>query len=202
MRRHTGSRPYACGVCSARFIQSGQLKAHRRSTGHWMETQPDLKGGHRVEPVTPVTNPTPIKFKTHGKFAIKSKEEDIDEEMKEPRILSQSVGILGNIIQNDTPDHSQPIIIESTKLLQQFHNAGFVGIHSVINAAATHASNELNDNKFKSEVQSYITSVTREGTPVESAKIEITHGNEVTFSAVSSTSTTYTSPERYYQNYS
>lgn len=67
MRRHTGARPYACGMCPARFIQSGQLKTHRRSTGHWMETQPDLKGGHRVEPVTPVGEPTPIRFKTHGK---------------------------------------------------------------------------------------------------------------------------------------
>lgn len=47
MRRHTGARPYACGVCPARFIQSGQLKNHRRQSGHWMETQPDLKGGHR-----------------------------------------------------------------------------------------------------------------------------------------------------------
>lgn len=67
MRRHTGSRPYACGVCPARFIQSGQLKAHRRSTGHWCETTPDLKGGHRVEPVIPLTDPVPIRFKTHGK---------------------------------------------------------------------------------------------------------------------------------------
>lgn len=68
MRRHTGSRPYACGMCPARFIQSGQLKAHRRSTGHWVEMPPELKGGHRVEPVTPITNPVPIKFKSHGKL--------------------------------------------------------------------------------------------------------------------------------------
>lgn len=67
MRRHTGSRPYACGMCPARFIQSGQLKAHRRSTGHWVEMPPELKGGYRVEPVTPITNPVPIKFKSHGK---------------------------------------------------------------------------------------------------------------------------------------
>ncbi|XP_018333383.2 zinc finger protein 883-like isoform X2 [Agrilus planipennis] len=67
MRKHTGSRPYTCGVCPARFIQSGQLKNHRHTTGHWMETQPELKGGHRVEPVTPVIKPAPIKFKTHGK---------------------------------------------------------------------------------------------------------------------------------------
>ncbi|XP_049822361.1 zinc finger protein 470-like isoform X3 [Aethina tumida] len=66
MRRHTGARPYACGVCPARFIQSGQLKNHRRTTGHWMETQPDLKGGHRVEPVTPAAEPTPIRFKSHA----------------------------------------------------------------------------------------------------------------------------------------
>lgn len=75
MRRHTGARPYGCGMCPARFIQSGQLKAHRRSTGHWIETQPDLKGGHRVEPVTPLAEPTPIRFKTHGK---PKKEDDTD----------------------------------------------------------------------------------------------------------------------------
>ncbi|CAH0557337.1 unnamed protein product [Brassicogethes aeneus] len=70
MRRHTGARPYACGVCPARFIQSGQLKTHRRTTGHWMETQPDLKGGHRVEPVvTPIGDPVPIKFKFLNKKA-------------------------------------------------------------------------------------------------------------------------------------
>lgn len=65
MRRHTGARPYACGVCPARFIQSGQLKTHRRTTGHWMDVQPDLKGGHRVEPVTPAHEPAPIRFKVH-----------------------------------------------------------------------------------------------------------------------------------------
>nr|CAH7748700.1 unnamed protein product [Callosobruchus chinensis] len=64
MRRHTGARPYACGVCPARFIQSAQLKNHRRTTGHWMDTQPDLKGGHRVEPVTPAHEPAPIRFKS------------------------------------------------------------------------------------------------------------------------------------------
>lgn len=63
MRRHTGARPYACGMCPARFIQSGQLKAHKRSTGHWAETTPDLKGGHRVEPVTPLQVPVPVKFR-------------------------------------------------------------------------------------------------------------------------------------------
>lgn len=77
MRRHTGARPYACGMCPARFIQSGQLKNHRRTTGHWVETQPDLKGGHRVEPVTPVVEPTPIRFKTHGK--VKKDDEILDE---------------------------------------------------------------------------------------------------------------------------
>lgn len=67
MRRHTGARPYACGMCPARFIQSGQLKAHRLSTGHWVEVPPELKGGHRVEPVTPTADPVPIKFKSHKK---------------------------------------------------------------------------------------------------------------------------------------
>lgn len=77
MRRHTGSRPYACGVCPARFIQSGQLKAHRRSTGHWKEIPPDLKGGHRVEPVVPIGDPTPIRFKTHGKKKMEDDEPEI-----------------------------------------------------------------------------------------------------------------------------
>ncbi|XP_045472698.1 zinc finger protein 271-like [Harmonia axyridis] len=68
MRRHTGARPYGCGMCPARFIQSGQLKAHRRSTGHWIETPPDLKGGHRVEPVTPILDPVPVRFRTKPKL--------------------------------------------------------------------------------------------------------------------------------------
>lgn len=68
MRRHTGARPYGCGMCPARFIQSGQLKAHRRSTGHWVETPPDLKGGHRVEPVTPILDPVPVRFRTKPKL--------------------------------------------------------------------------------------------------------------------------------------
>lgn len=50
MRRHTGSRPYACGVCPARFIQSGQLKTHRRTQGHWVEQEVQFRG-NRVEPV-------------------------------------------------------------------------------------------------------------------------------------------------------
>lgn len=99
MRRHTGSRPYACGVCPARFIQSGQLKAHRRSTGHWMETQPDLKGGHRVEPVIPLTDPVPIKFKTHGIAKIVDKQEG-----------SQAVNIVNNIHINEDIQ-VQPLLV-------------------------------------------------------------------------------------------
>ncbi|GJQ83595.1 hypothetical protein Trydic_g10940 [Trypoxylus dichotomus] len=67
-RRHTGATPYACGVCPARFIQSGQLKAHKISTGHSIETQPDLKGGHRVEPVVTHSTPVPIISKTHAEI--------------------------------------------------------------------------------------------------------------------------------------
>lgn len=107
MRRHTGARPYHCGVCPARFIQSGQLKAHRASTGHWMETQPDLKGGHRVEPVVPLTNPTPIKFKKHGKKPTKL--EELDE--TKPQVFS------GNLIVQQETD--QPLLVESSKLLEQ-----------------------------------------------------------------------------------
>lgn len=82
MRRHTGSRPYACGMCPARFIQSGQLKAHRRSQGHWLETPPDLKGAHRVAPVTPLVNPPPIKFKTR-----------VQRIKEEPSILGHTIGV-------------------------------------------------------------------------------------------------------------
>lgn len=85
MRRHTGSRPYACGMCPARFIQSGQLKAHRRSQGHWLETQPELKGAHRVTPVTPIANPPPIKFKNR-----------IHKIKEEPIILGHTIGITKN----------------------------------------------------------------------------------------------------------
>ncbi|KAK4879195.1 hypothetical protein RN001_007341 [Aquatica leii] len=199
MRRHTGSRPYACGVCPARFIQSGQLKAHRRSTGHWMETQPDLKGGHRVEPVTPVVNPTPIKFKTHGKTKCK---EDEDYETKEPpRILSHTVGIMGNVnIQTDNLQQSQPIIIDSTKLIQQFHNGGFVGFTSVINAGAQVV--EEND-KFKSEIQTYsVTDVARE-VHVGVEKMELPEENDVSFSTIATAAdTAFSNVERYnYQNY-
>ncbi|XP_030765393.1 zinc finger protein 189-like [Sitophilus oryzae] len=135
MRRHTGARPYACGVCPARFIQSGQLKNHRRATGHWMETLPDLKGGHRVEPVTTTVEPMPIKFKTFGKNrAVKLEDEavqvqhllqtqEIEQRVDAQSQLSQLqsqpqrilMGIMGDIkIQSEV----QPLIIDCNKLVQ------------------------------------------------------------------------------------
>lgn len=135
MRRHTGARPYACGVCPARFIQSGQLKNHRRQTGHWMETQPDLKGGHRVEPVTSVVEPMPIRFKTFGKNRMVKVEGGMQQEDQQlmqtqpEQILNHQpqlaelqpqpqrilMGIMGNIkLQND----GQPLIIDSNKLVE------------------------------------------------------------------------------------
>ncbi|KAF5288591.1 hypothetical protein FQA39_LY15370 [Lamprigera yunnana] len=195
MRRHTGSRPYACGVCPARFIQSGQLKTHRRSTGHWMETQPDLKGGHRVEPVTLIGTPTPIKFKSRGK----AKARPEDEEVKEPQILSHTVGIMGNVnIQSDGLHQPQPIIIDSTKLIQQFHNGNsFTTFTSIVNAAQVVDDNE---HKLESEVQNYVTELSHKEVCVE--KMEMTDDNCVTFSTIVTSPSTFNSAERYgYQNY-
>ncbi|KAJ8960781.1 hypothetical protein NQ318_020075 [Aromia moschata] len=173
MRRHTGARPYACGVCPARFIQSGQLKTHRRTTGHWMETQPDLKGGHRVEPVTPAHEPMPIRFKSHGKFkkeqepveemqamadaagAQQMVEEHAGDEAGQAQTQPQRIlmGIMGNIkIQNEM----QPLIIESTKLVE-LHNAGLVNLPSVIQ---TTNGDEI---KLKSEVATFNIAQCEEG---------------------------------------
>ncbi|XP_060518898.1 zinc finger protein 84-like isoform X2 [Cylas formicarius] len=139
MRRHTGARPYACGVCPARFIQSGQLKNHRRTTGHWMETQPDLKGGHRVEPVTSAAEPMPIKFKTFGKPKAERDAEDIQksglsqsqsgnqDQVPPQRIL---MGIMGNI---KLPNEMQSIIIDNGKIVDlQGTSLGLVTLPSVI----------------------------------------------------------------------
>lgn len=43
IRRHTGEKPYVCGVCNERFIQGTALKAHQRITGHFDDgsTQPE-----------------------------------------------------------------------------------------------------------------------------------------------------------------
>lgn len=102
MRRHTGSRPYACGMCPARFIQSGQLKAHRRSQGHWLETQPELKGAHRVTPVTPIANPPPIKFKTR-----------VQKIKEEPIILGHTIGLTKN----------EEVVLDERKILERSFQA-------------------------------------------------------------------------------
>ncbi|KAL3282633.1 hypothetical protein HHI36_005808 [Cryptolaemus montrouzieri] len=99
MRRHTGARPYGCGMCPARFIQSGQLKAHRRSTGHWVETPPDLKGGHRVEPVTPLLDPIPVRFRSKPKM----------EDEKPPVQM---------INQINNPPSSQPEVVNNYQMVQ------------------------------------------------------------------------------------
>lgn len=124
-------------MCSARFIQSGQLKAHRRSTGHWMETQPDLKGGHRVEPVVPLSDPVPIKFKTYGK----SKKNDVNEDVT----MDKFNNINDETVMNNLNDSItvQPIIVDGNKILEQFHNAGFV--------ATVMQQNEQNNKNFKLE---------------------------------------------------
>ncbi|KAJ8970868.1 hypothetical protein NQ314_000993 [Rhamnusium bicolor] len=214
MRRHTGARPYICGVCPARFIQSGQLKTHRRTTGHWMETQPDLKGGHRVEPVTPAHESIPIRFKSHGKMKKEITDETLTisnyqiiqetvetqiEEISEQEVESiqtqpQSIlmGILGNIkIQNDI----QPRIIEGTKLVK-LHNAGLVNLPSVIQTT--------NGDELKSETASFnITQCEESLEKQQEASASSTfQDNTVAYSSVGHTSTTYTTSDNFnFQNY-
>lgn len=215
MRRHTGVRPYACGVCPARFIQSGQLKTHRRTTGHWMETQPELKGGHRVEPVTPAYEPIPIRFKSHGKM---KKEKEIVETQVTESEMQQNIGlhpieevnvpevseiqnqpqrilmgIMGNIkIQNEI----QPLIIDSTKLVE-LHNAGLVNLPSVIQ---TTNGEEI---KLKSEVSTFNISQCEENIEKHEASASGTfQDSTVVYSSVGHTSTTFTSSENFnFQNY-
>lgn len=153
MRRHTGARPYVCGVCPARFIQSGQLKTHRRTTGHWMEIPPDLKGGHRVEPVTAACEPMPIRFKTHGK--VKREEDKINSLQIHPPMVATSsstsadiqthqasqqqahsalvfdvvqLGLMGNL---KLQSNVQPLVIDSSKLIE-LQNGNLVPLASVI----------------------------------------------------------------------
>lgn len=184
LRRHTGSRPYACGVCPARFIQSGQLKAHRRSTGHWMETQPDLKGGHRVEPVVPLSDPVPIKFKTYGK----TRKNDLEEEVTTDKfpIPMNDETVINNLNSSITV---QPIIVDGNKILEQFQNAGFV--------ATVMQQNEQNNKNYKLDDDNYDlqTNVKCES--------EIGDGrNSAPAYQTSTTTSTYSHPEAYnYQTY-
>ncbi|KAK9743897.1 Zinc finger, C2H2 type [Popillia japonica] len=162
MRRHTGARPYACGMCPARFIQSGQLKAHRRSTGHWMETQPDLKGGHRVEPVVPLVDPVPIKFKTHGKK--KLEEEIVQEEANDhPPVSNSATDVLmkpvvveetklmptytTNDINSATDVLMKPVVVEETKLMPTYTTNDMVTF-----STSSQNIDQLNE-RIKSEVQ-------------------------------------------------
>lgn len=176
MRRHTGARPYACGMCPARFIQSGQLKAHRRSTGHWMETPPELKGGHRVEPVTPVVNPPPIKFKSHGK-----PKKEVNENFGEPRILNRTVGILGNISIRGQPS----TLLENSRNLQFHGNAEFQSVGG---------NSGLSENSCMDEVK-------EEGTPKEVMESNTFQSKE-TFSSRSESSVTFSQSESFsYHSY-
>ncbi|CAG9865144.1 unnamed protein product [Phyllotreta striolata] len=212
MRRHTGARPYACGVCPARFIQSGQLKTHRRTTGHWMDVQPDLKGGHRVEPVTPAHEPAPIRFKVHR--AMKKEQNileqaglmastsdgvnlgDVQQPMQtEPqRIL---MGIMGNLKIPGGEPQVQPLLIDGAKLAE-LHNAGLVNLPTVIQATTN--GDEI---KLKSEVNSYGMGQCDEEMEKQDDNASSSYQDEVViYSSVGHTSTTYTTSENYnFQNF-
>ncbi|XP_076254107.1 uncharacterized protein LOC143192574 isoform X2 [Rhynchophorus ferrugineus] len=208
MRRHTGARPYACGVCPARFIQSGQLKNHRRATGHWMETQPDLKGGHRVEPVTTAVEPMPIKFKTFGKNRPVKIEDDTLQQQLQQQQVEQTIeqqpqlthlqgqpqrilmGIMSNI---KLPNDGQPLIIDGNKLVElPGGQLGLVTLPTVIQGAN---GEEI---KLKTEIGSFNIAQVDEldKNDIVSTSGTFHEGDSVTFSTVQ-TSTTYTSAENF-----
>ncbi|XP_019757245.1 zinc finger protein 91 isoform X3 [Dendroctonus ponderosae] len=213
MRRHTGARPYACGVCPARFIQSGQLKNHRRQSGHWMETQPDLKGGHRVEPVTSSVEPMPIKFKTFGKNRMVKLEEpqaEPSENQQQPQVHQQLqrleqqpqlaqlqqpqrilMGIMGNIkLQAD----GQPLIIDSNKIVEL--PGGQLGLVTLPTVIQGENGEEI---KLKTEIGSYNMNQVEDDMDkheVVSASNAFHEGETISFSTVQ-TATTYTSAENF-----
>lgn len=190
MRRHTGSRPYACGMCPARFIQSGQLKAHRRSQGHWLETQPELKGAHRVTPVTPLTNPPPIKFKTR---VAKIKEE--------PIILGHTIGLNKN---------EELAAMEERKLLERSFqaNPALLAAFAVRNEAAEklkmeEVQNFSVANLSREAVQSSLDGAHIEHRPTTSAAFQTSVEPSTSFSNnLTMTSNSYSVSEGYsYQSY-
>lgn len=170
MRRHTGSRPYACGMCPARFIQSGQLKAHRRSQGHWLETQPELKGGHRVTPVTPLTNPPPIKFKTR-----------VQKIKEEPNI------IMGHTVGLGKPE--EDVLLDERKILERSFQAN----PALIAAFAT-VRNDQNDKLKIEDVQNFsIANLSREAVQatIENSHIEHRPTTSTTYQTSVEPSTSY-----------
>ncbi|XP_066260460.1 zinc finger protein 420-like [Euwallacea similis] len=213
MRRHTGARPYACGVCPARFIQSGQLKNHRRQTGHWMETQPDLKGGHRVEPVTSAVEPMPIKFKTFGKnraLKVEDQQNELQENQQQLQLeqplqrlepppqlapLQQPqrilMGIMGNLKLAD--GQSGQLIIDTNKLVElPGGQLSLMSLPTVIGA-------DGEEIKLKTEISSFnIAQVEEDLDKHEGVSTSSTfhEGETVNFSTVQST-TTYTSAESF-----
>ncbi|XP_050307631.1 zinc finger protein 420-like [Anthonomus grandis grandis] len=215
MRRHTGARPYACGVCPARFIQSGQLKNHRRQTGHWMETMPDLKGGHRVEPVTTAVEPIPIKFKSFGKSrmvvnSVVKEEKPPSEQAISKNLLPQEVplpehmpspslegaqmqppqrvlmGIMGNL---KLATHGQGLVIDTNKLVElPGGQLGLVSLPAVVQGAN---GEEI---KLKTEIAGFnLPQVEGSAAKHEVSTSTNFHGSEaVSFSNVPTFSTTET----------
>ncbi|RZC34771.1 zf-H2C2 2 domain containing protein [Asbolus verrucosus] len=184
MRRHTGARPYACGMCPARFIQSGQLKTHRRSTGHWVETQPDLKGGHRVEPVTPVIEPAPIRFKTHGK----PKKDDDLEEVKNAKILTHTMGLMAPLNMQ-----GENLMIDSK--IVELQNSGLINL--VGSGGEIKFKPEISGGYVVSSVKNEIAK-SHEESAASSASSAFQHGiSSVTYSIVAPvpSSTTFTAAD-------
>lgn len=189
MRRHTGARPYHCGVCPARFIQSGQLKVHRMNTGHWMETQPDLKGGHRVEPVVPLTNPTPIKFKKHGKNVKK----DAEKSETKPQVLEPSV----QVIEHET--QVQVIIEDSERILEQIQNEAIDNFATDLAVTAQNNKENAVDDKNRIFPVNNVKFESADEDKVQSTEESSTFQS---FSTVQSTATTFTLSEAYnYQSF-
>lgn len=100
-----------------------------------METQPDLKGGHRVEPVVPLVDPVPIKFKTHGKK--KLEEEIVQEEANDhPPVSNSATDVL-----------MKPVVVEETKLMPTYTTNDMVTF-----STSSQNIDQLNE-RIKSEVQ-------------------------------------------------
>lgn len=76
------------------------------------------------------------------------KEEPIGDDLKEPRILNHTVGIMGNInIQDESNSTVQPLLVDGARLME-FHNVGFPqGVNAHMSQNNTVISNEGNSSE-------------------------------------------------------